>query len=144
MKKGSKRTLIFASIVAAVFAISLSCYFISRNFSTEYKNNDRQRETLEQGIAAEVAEQNAIIDTEMAKPVDERDQAKIDAANEELARLRLPQQPYITKMNQANTTYKAFAITSYVASIGGLAAFGICLGISDHIKKKEEDAAGRS
>ena len=140
MKKGLKRTIIYGAIVGGVFAISLVCYGVSRGYKSTYTKND----VAKSGCETKIAQAQSKIDAEMAKPEAERDQTVINRQNDIIAAQEALIPTYVEKMDAASAVYQPLAITSYISSIGGLAAFGVCLAVSDHLKAKEEEAAGRN
>lgn len=118
MKKSLVRTIIYSSVVGAILIGGFVCYGISRNTSSRFE------EKRHEIVTAEVAKGT---ETDPVK-IAEYD-AIIAAGNKETDKLSL--------------NYRITSILAYGLTIGGLVAFGVCLAISDKIKKKEEDAAGR-
>lgn len=67
--------------------------------------------------------------------------AKVDASSMTDAQKEEAKAPLITKRNGIDNAHKGLAGTAYTLTIGALAAFGICLAVSDKIKAKEEAIA---
>ena len=70
-----------------------------------------------------------------------QDIAKIDASSKTDEQKAEEKAPLLEKQNSIDTTHKVLAGTAYTLTIGALAAFGICLAVSDKIKAKEEAIA---
>ena len=51
---------------------------------------------------------------------------------------------YTDQKQMYSDLYSSVAFISYLLTILGLVAFGVCLAISDRIKAKEEEKAGRN
>ena len=117
MKKSLVRTIIYIAVVGGLFAGALGCFAASRGVQKDFKS-------INGDIVAKQLEYDAAAETEKAEI-----QRQIDKL-----------QSYA---DAKKATYQVLAGGSYLLSIGGLAGFGICLAISDKIKQKEEDAAGR-
>lgn len=111
MKKGLKRTLIYSAIVGGFLVGAFVCYGLSRDYRSQYKD---------------VSQQIAKIDASTSMTDAEKEAARA---------------PMVEKRNGIDNTHKALAGTAYTLTIGSLAAFGICLAVSDKIKAKEEAIA---
>ena len=118
MKKSLVRTIIYSSIVGAILIGGFVCYGISRASASRFEDKRLEIVTAE-------AERAKTVDPVKIAEYD----AIIEAGNKETDKISM--------------SYRITSIASYALTIGGLVAFGVCLAISDKIKKKEEDAAGR-
>ncbi|MBR0294515.1 MAG: hypothetical protein IJQ67_01230 [Bacilli bacterium] len=119
MKKSLIRTLIYGLVVGGLFVSSFVCFGVAKANRTTYKNANVEILKLQ---------------AQQKKEKDEEKKAEIQVQIDE----------YTTKKNNASSTYKGVATTAYILTISSLASFGVCLAISDKIKAKEEEEAGRS
>ena len=155
MKANVKRTIIYSAVIGGILAASLVTFFISRSIRSDYKTYSVKADPYN----TKINEQKKIIEasentirTETAKGEDadqaviEAEQQKITTAQGVIESIKADEKykTYTARLNKDSAIYQPLAITSYVCSIGGLAAFGVCLAVSDRIKRKEEEAAGRS
>lgn len=122
MKKSLVRTLIFGGVVAALFGLSFVSYGIARDIKGDFSDTTVEKLTQEDNLKT----------------------AREDGDDEEVARLEKLIQDLENKLKSYDTSYHVFSIGAYTLTIGSLAAFGICLAISDKIKVKEEEEAAKS